>query len=1003
MKKLAVWMLAGWLGMAAVASAEPLQTSFVYQGQLKQGGVPVHDTVDLRVQLLGDAAGTILVGNEIQLDAVEVVNGLFTVELDFGADAFDRDARWLQVSVRAPHDPSNTGAFTTLSPNTPISPTPYALQTRGIFVSETGSVGVGTGPFVADADLQVGVDPVTNTVFGGSTIQVGDPSNAQLILGRPGADYMQMVASSFGSRLGAVGPQGLELRTGATTVDAQSRLFISPTGNVGIGTNTPTAKLEIAPPTSGSALKISGILEANAQTTTGASRAWVGIGGNSPVFGNESLAIRYSTNNDTQNFGGMVLAAESANGLPYYGYATIGKSAWSYLNGFDGTWRLHVGNFDPVTVTEDGKIGLGGLFPNPVNTLSVFGTADVQGNLGVGTTAPTNRLSVSGSANISGSLGIGTTTPGSTLHVFRGDSGNAIAATRSLVLEDDATHYMQVLAPDAFESGILFGNPTNGSTAAGVIFNSPNNLNGLQLRTGTNDTQMVIDSSGLVGIGASAPERKLHVTGGSDISTGGAGGFAMFGASTGANLLLDENEIQAVNNGAVNSLGINALGGSVGIGTPSPQSLLHVFKADAGMASSASNTLLTLESDATHYLRMMVPDAAETGVTFGNPTNGLSAASVIFGGATPNGLQFRTGTNDPHMVLDSSGRWGLGTTAPATKAEIVANGAALRLTSANTSLPRLELKSGTSTFPEAGGIRFIDMNDEIEWSLHMDSGADFAIGVGTRDIMTISSGFPDRVDMGNDVVLDVQASNPDFDGVISLTRQIPGRLVRFSDADNTNPAIISEIGNITYSGTTVSYNAFTGSHYAWSAETFEDGMLISMTGKNRRTHSDEDGEPIYGAAKTGKPNDPAVLGAYFQKLDLGEATDTHLVSSVGNGELCVVDRGGGDIVPGDSLISSDVAGCAMKDDPARFAVGHVIAKAADRIVWSEVQPDETGVRRKTASVLFGAFERVGSDKTVAEVERIRGELERKSAELEEVKTRLLRLEAMLSHTSSAKP
>src|SRR4029079_13286116 len=56
--------------------------------------------------------------------AVGVVNGLFTVQLDFGADAFPGAARYLEIGVRKAGD----STFTTLTPRQPISSTPYAIR-----------------------------------------------------------------------------------------------------------------------------------------------------------------------------------------------------------------------------------------------------------------------------------------------------------------------------------------------------------------------------------------------------------------------------------------------------------------------------------------------------------------------------------------------------------------------------------------------------------------------------------------------------------------------------------------------------------------------------------------------------------------------------------------------------------------------------------------------------------------------------------------------------------
>ena len=99
-------------------------------------------------------------------------------------------------------------------------------------------------------------------------------------------------------------------------------------------------------------------------------------------------------------------------------------------------------------------------------------------------------------------------------------------------------------------------------------------------------------------------------------------------------------------------------------------------------------------------------------------------------------------------------------------------------------------------------------------------------------------------------------------------------------------------------------------------------------------------------AVTARANDPSCLGVHLGAM---ESTRTigpdnpRLVAAVGNGEMCVIDRGGGEIEPGDFLISSDVRGCAMKDDPARFPIGHIVARAAQRVDWSRVAPDDQGI------------------------------------------------------------
>src|SRR6266571_1971279 len=79
--------------------------------------------------------------------------------------------------------------------------------------------------------------------------------------------------------------------------------------------------------------------------------------------------------------------------------------------------------------------------------------------------------------------------------------------------------------------------------------------------------------------------------------------------------------------------------------------------------------------------------------------------------------------------------------------------------------------------------------------------------------------------------------------------------------------------------------------------------------------------------------------------------------------------------PGDFLISSDVPGCAMKDDPEQFPVGYICARAAERVKWADLKPDADGVKRANLSVLFDNFARSGAGKLASLIKAQQVEIE----------------------------
>lgn len=141
-----------WFYSGDTLAQSPLGTAFTYQGELDDEGQPANDTYDFSFRLLdgADPATASQVGATVAVSDVAVIDGIFTVELDFGSSPFAGEARWLEISVARDGD-----ALTVLSPTQQLTAVPYALYGKD-----------------ADADPTNEFNSAVN--FMGTTLQITD-------------------------------------------------------------------------------------------------------------------------------------------------------------------------------------------------------------------------------------------------------------------------------------------------------------------------------------------------------------------------------------------------------------------------------------------------------------------------------------------------------------------------------------------------------------------------------------------------------------------------------------------------------------------------------------------------------------------------------------------------------------------------------------------------------------------------------------------------------------
>ncbi|MCC6821318.1 MAG: hypothetical protein IT579_11360 [Verrucomicrobia subdivision 3 bacterium] len=155
-----------FLGLAgSFAPAAPLGTAFTYQGRLNVAGIPAAGNYDLRFAICTAAAGGSAVAGPITNSPVDVNNGLFTVTLDFGAEVFAGDARWLEIAVRV----HGGGAFTELAPRQALTVAPYAS-----YAGNSATAGGFSGSLGGDVSGSQGATVVTSVAgYAASAVVAG--------------------------------------------------------------------------------------------------------------------------------------------------------------------------------------------------------------------------------------------------------------------------------------------------------------------------------------------------------------------------------------------------------------------------------------------------------------------------------------------------------------------------------------------------------------------------------------------------------------------------------------------------------------------------------------------------------------------------------------------------------------------------------------------------------------------------------------------------------------
>jgi hypothetical protein len=512
-----LFLLAAMTGLAA-----PFGTEFRYQGRLSASGFPAVDGLyDFQFTLHDAAALGLPVGSAVTMSVVPVTNGLFAVQLNFGATAFTTgEARWLQLQVNT----NGLMPLVTLNPRQQLTPVPQAIYagsaatassvTAGAVTSSSlapGSVGgtaiddgsitsadlsdsllndafwklagnVGTTPaanFVGTADdqpleLRANSQPALRLAPDGNVVV--DPASRNINgTMTPGLTFGAASGEGISSRRGpGTGQWGLDFHTGF-----QPRMTIASSGNVGINKNNPATTLDVNGTITATRFRWAASAEISPDQG-GSLELGDSLGGGTVPFIDFHYGVGFDQDHNVRLINNADGQLTVEGGFHATGSVVVDQSGQN--NGAVSSASLTFGTSSGEGIASR-RIGPGGGNQYGLDFYTGFQdrmTILNNGNVGIGTTTPTRPLEVQAAGDVE--IGLKSTDLDGRLWTIQSSGNGTPGREQTFQIIDRTAGASRLLINPIGNIGIGTANPATALDVNGVVTASSDVTEAFQVR-----------------------------------------------------------------------------------------------------------------------------------------------------------------------------------------------------------------------------------------------------------------------------------------------------------------------------------------------------------------------------------------------------------------------------------------------------------------------------------------------------------------------------------------